>query len=313
MAPKSNKKQKLNITEHIKYAPRDMPSEACRAFLMVFIARFYEENTSMALDMKYVRYGLLGIEKFQSEMAARFMDVLHTDEWHEDTCKPGYMEFIKQRATDALWNSKNLLTKYHKEHRADDDSFQDVILKADLFTKSMQPHSRKRNRGDNVGWWNTSGAALQEEVHRMPQLRALPNTAEVHVVDGITKRGGYATIRKVRIEGAYGIPREWVFAAKRSNQWQTNPNAARMEHFNEAMAVRISHPGVIRFFAIHAERHEGYAFWWNGGTLREMFQRDRNFPDDDIDSHILYAPFTAEEFIRARQLRLYRQKCTELA
>jgi hypothetical protein len=34
-----------------------------------------------------------------------------------------------------------------------------------------------------------------------------------------------------------------------------------MEHLNKSMAVRIAHAGVIRFFAIHAEEYEGYAFW----------------------------------------------------
>jgi hypothetical protein len=28
----------------------------------------------------------------------------------------------------------------------------------------------------------------------------------------------------------------------------------------------------------HAEEYEGYAFWWNGGTLRDMFNLDNKVP-----------------------------------
>ena len=44
--------------------------------------------------------------------------------------------------------------------------------------------------------------------------------------------------------------------------------------------MTIPHPGVIRFVAIHPNKYEGYAYWWNGGTLREMLNRDREFGDE---------------------------------
>ena len=45
------------------------------------------------------------------------------------------------------------------------------------------------------------------------------------------------------------------------------------------MVVTIPHASIIRFVAIHAERYEGYAFWWNGGTLQVMFNLDNRYDD----------------------------------
>jgi hypothetical protein len=55
--------------------------------------------------------------------------------------------------------------------------------------------------------------------------------------------------------------------AKLLNQSRTRLDLAKMEHLNESMAVRIAHAGVICFFAIYTKEYEGYALWWNGGTL----------------------------------------------
>ena len=101
----------------------------------------------------------------------------------------------------------------------------------------------------------------------MAHLIAIPLTARVLECDNVIKRGGYATIRRVCIEGAHGIEQHWEFAAKLSNQWQSRPDLAKLEHQNESMAVRIPHLGVIRFVAIHANKYKGYVYWWNGGTL----------------------------------------------
>jgi hypothetical protein len=80
-----------------------------------------------------------------------------------------------------------------------------------------------------------------------------------------------------------------------------------MEYLNESMAVRIPHVGVIRFFAIHAEEYEGYAFWWNGGTLRDMFNLDNRYPED-ILVQVAYLNKLDKDFLCTMQLRRFRMK-----
>jgi len=58
------------------------------------------------------------------------MDAVNVLEWHEETNKSGFNHFLKNRVYDALWNAKDILTKYAKEHRAGDKAFDQVILKA---------------------------------------------------------------------------------------------------------------------------------------------------------------------------------------
>jgi hypothetical protein len=94
----------------------------------------------------------------------------------------------------------------------------------------------------------------------------LPATAKVTPVDHIERKGGYATIRRVCIDGVPKIQSWWEFAAKLLNQSWTRPDLAKKEYLNESMAVRITHVGVICFFAIYAKKYERYAFWWNGSS-----------------------------------------------
>lgn len=310
--PKDKKKQKVVQAATAKsYAVHDIPSENCKNFLTEFIVKFYEENTVRSLESKYVRYCDEGPEKFKMEMTQRMMDVLQAPQWIAETEKKGYRMFLDARAHDALWNAKNLLAKYGRQHRVGDDAFNDVLLKADLFVAQMRPFAKNRNRRGSVGWWN-SEEGRQEDHVRMAHLIAIPSTAMVIDVDNVKRRGGYATIRKVRIEGARGIEAFWEFAAKLSNQWQERPDLAKLEHQNESLAVRIPHPGVIRFVAIHADKYEGYAYWWNGGTLREMLNRDRLY-GEDVFVHFRFGNDSDEELIRAHQLVRFRKKRTELA
>jgi hypothetical protein len=307
--PKGKTKQKAPSPK--MHPTRDIPSDKCKDFLIDLIVKFYEDNTSRALESKYVRYDDEGPEKFKREMTQMMMDALHTPEWMAETDKVGYMKFLENRAHDALWNSRNLLAKYGRQHREGDPTFNDVVLKADLFVTQMRPFAKKRNRRGSVGWWNSEEGRTQDRL-QSSHLIALPSTARVIRVDSVTKKGGYATIRKVRIEGVTGIENFWEFAAKRSNQWQSRPDLAKVEHQNESMAVTIGHPGVIRFFAIHATKYEGYAFWWNGGTIREMLTRDRDY-GDDVYVHLNFGNFPDDEIIRAHQLVRFRKKRTELA
>jgi hypothetical protein len=186
-----------------------------------------------------------------------------------------------------------------------------VLLKADLFVGLMRPFAKSTNRKGSIGWWNSSAGKIEEESRRQ-NLIALPETARVIELERKTLRGRYATIKRVQIEGAPGIERHWEFAAKLSIQHATRPDLAKLEHQNESMALRISHPGVIRYVAIHASKYEGYAFWWNGGTLRQMLNLDHQY-GDNIYTRVLHPNTSEDDVVKAGYLRRFRKKRTELA
>jgi hypothetical protein len=122
-----------------------------------------------------------------------------------------------------------------------------VITKVDLFVERLQPFTKSLNRVQSISWWRSTVGQAEEASQRHHPF-ALPPTARVIAVDRIERKGGYSTIRRVRIEGVSKIQSWWEFAAKWSNQSRTRPHLAKMEHLDGSMAVRIPHAGVIHFF-----------------------------------------------------------------
>jgi hypothetical protein len=58
----------------------------------------------------------------------RVMQALHVPLWMDEMMKSGYQKFMDNMVHDALWNAKNLLIRYGKEHRAGNLTFEEVIL-----------------------------------------------------------------------------------------------------------------------------------------------------------------------------------------
>jgi hypothetical protein len=71
----------------------EQPSKECRDFLVELILRFYEAESSMALEMKYVRYGEERISKFKMEMQRGW--------WRPFTTPGGWMRPIRM----GTWSS----------------------------------------------------------------------------------------------------------------------------------------------------------------------------------------------------------------
>ena len=240
-----------------------------------------------------------------------FLDRLHVPQWQVEMEKRDFQEWLDCRVHDALWNAPGMLEKFGREKRPDDEAFQELLVKVDLFVKKCTPFANRRNRQGSIGWWN-SHAGLEQRQSNNQYFIPLADTVWVISQDDEVMRGGYGTINRVRIEGCSQIPPFWEFAAKRSLNYMKNPELAKMEHFNEAMAMRIAHPGVIRFVAIHATKYEGYSFWWNGGTLRSMLNMDHDYPSN-IQDRLMHANLSEDEVVRAFQLARFRKKRTELA
>ncbi|MBE3102861.1 MAG: hypothetical protein IMZ40_01335 [Bacilli bacterium] len=290
---------------------RGSPSEECKKFMIECIIAFYESETTLSLDNKYIRYQEECVLKFKTDMKQMLLNALNVRDWWEETEKNGFNKCLDNKVHDALWNSKVILTKYGRQYRPNDAGFEEVVLKADLFRSRCAPFAKSHNRIGSIAWWKSNDGVAEDQRNRR-HLIALPDTARVISVDNKTMQGGYATIRKVRIEGCPGILPHWEFAAKKSNHYRSRPELAKLEHQNESMAVRIAHPGVIRFAVVHATSYEGYAYWWNGGTLRQMLNMDNNYPDN-IQVRLMHSNPTEEEVVKAYRLKRFRKKRTELA
>jgi hypothetical protein len=274
---------------------------------------FYRSNTLMALESKFVRYKEHSVVKFQEDMTRNMLQALQDGLWYREMEKRDFTKWLEWRVNDCLWNIQGVLTKYGKDHGLLEDNtyIEEVMKKADDFVGLMKPYTLRRQRRQQIGWWRDVPGGF-EELMKNKLVHALPATANVIEVEHTSLKGAYATVKRVRIEGAPGLEPHWEFAAKLSKQARTRPDLAKLEHQNETMAVRIEHPGVIRYVAIHASKYEGYAYWWNGGTLRQMLNLDNTY-GDDIYARMLHAPMSADDVIKASYLRRFRKKRTELA
>ena len=150
-------------------------------------------------------------------------------------------------------------------------------------------------------------ADMEEAISQRRHLIALPSATKIIPMDNIHRQGGYATIQQVRLEGVPKFKMWWEFAAKQSNQIDKWNDLAKMEYQNESMVVTIPHASVIRFAAIHAEMYEGYTFWWNDRTLRDIFNLDNRY-SDNITAWVAYDNISKDELLCAEHLRRFWKK-----
>ena len=121
---KNSKQNKAKSKREVRspFDVQDMLSKDCKQFSMVFMLKLYNENSAMALESKFVHYGEDSISKFKTEMEASILQALYVPRWIAETEKRGFQRFLNQRVHDSLWNAKNVLVKYDKDHRASNDS-----------------------------------------------------------------------------------------------------------------------------------------------------------------------------------------------
>ena len=99
-----------------------------------------------------MKYRDEGPEMFKHDMHVRMTEHLMAPQWNDDYQKRGRSKFVDARVHDSLWNAPNILAKYGREHRAGDDAFNDILLKADLFVAQMRPFAKSRNRRGSIRW-----------------------------------------------------------------------------------------------------------------------------------------------------------------
>ena len=78
--PKTKKKDKMKTKA--KGSDKSLfvePSSKSKEFVVAFIAKFYECESSKSLESCYIQYAEEGITKFKTDMIQRMMDALHND------------------------------------------------------------------------------------------------------------------------------------------------------------------------------------------------------------------------------------------
>jgi len=74
------------------------------------------------------------------------LDALHVPKWNHEMEKKGFQKFLDNRVHNALWNAKVLLEKYVKQHCTNEEAFEQVILKVDLFVYRCFSFAKRWNR-----------------------------------------------------------------------------------------------------------------------------------------------------------------------
>jgi hypothetical protein len=130
--PKTKKQEKFKQNhEESNSISTEQPSKECRDFLVELILKFYEAESNMALEMKYIQYGEESISNFKMEMQQRMMETLHNPWWMDETHISGYMKFLESLAHNSIWNAKIIINSHWKKHRAGQESLKDLITKVD--------------------------------------------------------------------------------------------------------------------------------------------------------------------------------------
>jgi hypothetical protein len=313
--PKEKKKQAAgpsNVVYTKKQNPMDVPGEDCKNFVNEVIVRYFESNDLRALESKFVRYQEAGIVNFKEEISDLISAELKEKGWVAETEMRGYVRWHDDRVHDALHNAGPLVAKYAKLYRDGDESFIDVVNRAECFMNQMKCYSGRGKRRLNKKWWEGADGQAATRA-RETQLVPIDGDSGVVRVDDSEHRGGHGIITKVRFLNNPAFPAYWEFACKTSTLIVTRPEVAKLEHLVECMALRIKVNGIIRFVATDTKLYKGYAYWWNGGTIREMLNRDRKYGDDVFVHLNFHTEYGEDELVRANQLVRFRKYRTELA
>ena len=75
-------------------------------------------------------------------------------------------------------------------------------------------------------------------------------------MSGFDAQGGYSKVHKIRITGMPGIPVHLEYVGKLSKAKSGREKCE--QHSVEALVCPVSHPGVIKFWAIHLDNMEAY-------------------------------------------------------
>ena len=262
--PSSSQKKSKRANVHEKN-PSYLPKEFT-AFARPVVMRYYAHRDMAMLEHTFLDNELDGYVAFYKELCKEFMEACDTSEQFNDSLD--YWDHVKWLDQIVTTNTNNVVkgsfeVLYPKKKDEEyDESKKQLLAKLLKVEAACRRHSAHRSK---TMPWRVQALKGAMEAHMGGGVVWLPSHAKVIEIPGDRVEGGYAKIRRVRIARMENIPSDIDFAGKMPKA--NNDLDQRKERSMEALACSISHPGVIKFWALHPNTMEAYTLWWNGGSL----------------------------------------------
>ena len=245
-------------------------------------------------------------EEIKKNMESCIRDAVDGPEFNGDRNLAGFDSWVKNKAQNGVFNLKQLLENMFPAPEAGEvvtpraEKMRQMFLWWDPVAKGLSKTASKIIpwREEKLEkWLRASGPC---------QLLWIPDTANVVRLKCLKKAGGYGEVSKVQIHGDERLSPDITWAEKTPKT--SDLQKARIQVSAEACVLKSTHPGFIKFWVINSVSNAGYTLWWNGGTLREMFIRDRaHRPNANI------LTMGATEWQLFDQVRQFRAKRVKLA
>lgn len=207
-----------------------------------------------------------------------------------------------------VFNIQHVLSSVRprNEDEYDTTANQDFKKKMQWWQSAVKRLSKSATRG--IGWQKKALSASFER-DSGSCLVWIPAEAKIQALSGFDNQGGYGRVRKVRIYGLDQIPDYIHFAGKVHKA--STAKERRIQRSVEALACPINHPGIIKFWAIHAESMEAYTLWWNGESMRDMFTLNSKVSPSFTLENIMGLLTLSEE--QRKRITLFRKNSAKLA
>lgn len=247
----------------------DWPPPQYTNFIRDVTLEWFRVRSIEMLTNEYVGKKVHGLEKLREEFYREFTTKLELDEQCNDVSSSyfQYHDWLKQQIDTACYNVTNMFDARIKKPK-DGDFEQDVMefrAKLQWFKGEMSQYSRSKTK--TLPWHEKALKAAMEQ-HMGGGVVWIPESARVVPMSEWSKEGGHGKVRKVRIDRMDSIPNHIFFAAKESKS--KDLKESRIARSVEALVCPLSHPGIIKFWAIHSRTMEAYTLWWNGDSLNKV-------------------------------------------
>ena len=268
--PSSSQKKSKRADAHEKnpgYPPREYTS-----FARPIAMKFYAHRSMDMLERTYLDQGLDGFVLLCKDLCKELMKEFDQSELYNNYLD--YWDHVKWLDQITTTNTNNVVkgsfeVVYPKKKDEEyDESKKQLLAKLLKVEAACRRHSANKSK---TMPWRVQALKGAMEAHMGGGVVWLPPNAKVIEIPGERVEGGYAKIRRVRIARMENIPSDIDFAGKMPKA--NEDFAQRNERSLEALACSVSHPGVIKFWALHPNTMEAYTLWWNGGSLLSFWTK----------------------------------------
>ncbi len=248
------------------------PKTTYTAFTRGIVMRFYAARSMGMLKRTYIENGKDGFVALCGDLGRELVDRLEESELYNNwadyfDCHKWLDQIVTTNTANVVKGTFEVVNKKNENGLYNSEQA-DLLHKLEAIQSFSQRFSGNKNK--TIPWREQAMKSAFEQ-HLHGGVVFLPRSAKVVVQPGQLQEGGYGIVKKVRIQRMDGIPPTIDFAAKQSKA--VDEREKRQERSMEALACPISHPGIIKFWAINSITMEAYTLWWNGGSLKTFWEK----------------------------------------